>query len=260
MLSQSVEQQARAAVVSWQQGIDAADQLLAAALKRHPVGPGLSDLGAAREEFFGPPDPGSQRYRFTTMADVDGSDDGIVVGRFFIANDVAAGGTLRGDGRGPTTDPAAGHRFSIAWDTRTGEVSVTVNQSTIIEGTRIGEGPALSYATPSDVDVPAYPITEGTGGAPNNFVLQHANPGQLTMSYNVLNSVYPMGQANGTVDIRLDQENLSVRLSGDDYPDGEFVQYRPEGTRLLGAKDMGWLQDGAVFTGPGYDNTFVAPR
>lgn len=253
-------EQARGAVLAWQRGVDAAAQRQAGVLAG--AGPGAPELDDARREFFGTDSlpPGTQRQVIRTNAVTTGGQDGIIVSRFFIANELAAFGTLEGDGRGPTTALDASYRFAIAWDTRTGEVSLTVSPSTLLEGTRIGEGPVLWPERPPDVLVPALPITTDPAGGPNNFVVEESGPDRLRISYDALNSVYPMGEANGEVDIRLDPRNLSVRLSGDDYPDGEFVQYRPDGTRLLGDKAMSWLQEGAVSGLLPFDQTFTTGR
>jgi hypothetical protein len=244
-----MHEQGRAAVLGWQQTVDAAwnrqSTLLAVPADGPFTGPGEAELDAARREFFGPADPGAQRTVLQTGARIPGGKDGIIVSRFYIADQDAAFGTLYGDGRGPSTDPNAGYRFSVAWDTLTGEVSLTVNPSTI-----------HNQLLPDQV-VPARPINTEPGGDPNNFVVDQASPGHLTVSYNVLNSVIPVGQANGTVDIGLDPNTISLNLHGDNYPDGEFIQYRPDGTRMLFTKDMSPLKEAAVV--PGVDPVDQSP-
>jgi hypothetical protein len=232
-----VDERGRAAVLAWQQTVDAAWQQQSSLLTGGSGGP---NLDAARNEFFGPADPDSQRQILQTGARIPGGRDGIIVSRFFIANPGAAFGTLHGDGRGHSTDPNAGHRFSVAWDTRTGEVSLTVNSSTID-----------NHVVP-DVVKPALPISVGPGGGGNNFVVDEATPEHLRVSYNVVNSVYQVGQANGALDIKLDPNAVTVDVDGDNYPDGEVVQYRPDDTRFLLTKDMSPLQEGAV--APGVDS------
>ncbi|MGQ0837672.1 WXG100-like domain-containing protein [Actinokineospora sp.] len=215
--------------------------------------PGAADLAAARDVFFGQPPPGAQRMILQTGAIVPGGGDGIIVSRFFIADEGAAFGLLHGDGRGPSTDPNAGHRFSVAWDTRTGEVSLTV-----LPSTRAFE----------DHPIGAHPINTDPGGSPNNFIVHEAGPDRLNVEYNVLNSgvPVPVGEANGRLLIELEPDGIHVSNRGDDYPDGEFIQYRDSGTRLLGSKEMSpWKETSPVisdaFPGLGQNgHTRSAPR
>ncbi|QFU91764.1 hypothetical protein YIM_33015 [Amycolatopsis sp. YIM 10] len=245
-------------------------------------GPGTQDLEEARREFFGEAPPGAQRRILQTDAKTNG-DDGIIVSRFYIGDPTAAFGMLNGDNREPSTEPDAPHRFSVAWDTRTGEVSFTLTPST----------------TPGGDSYDALPINFGPGGVPNNFVLNRLGPDGIDIDYNVLNSgvkypvveplsdppqpkldehgrpvweQVPFGEANGNFSISLDGDRITVRHNGDDYPDGEFIQYRGEGTRELGTKEMarpggGWLPPEStpalsdIFPGFGQnDYTFNAPR
>ncbi len=208
--------------------------------------PGERDLTAAREAFFGPTPPGAERAISRTGATIPGSDEGILLSRFYIANESAAFGLLDGDGRPSTPDPNATYRFAVAWDTRTGEVSVTVSPSTY-----------------DDVTVPARPLNTEAGGAANNVVVTAAEPNHLRMDYSMLNSVTPIGEANGTLDLSVDPKYFHIGLKGDDYPDGEFIQYRPEGTRTLATKDMAWAQELTVFDNVvvgQIDNTYNRPR
>jgi hypothetical protein len=193
-----------------------------------------------------------------TGATTPGGEDGIIVSRFYIGDETAGFGQLHGDGRGPTTDPRAGHRFSIAWDTRTGEVSLTVNPSTIDAFSVLNE-PSV-YA--QDRHVGAHPITIGPGGSPNNFVVEQAGPGALRVSYNVLNSgiPVPVGQANGEVGIAAIGRTVAVNHRGDHYPDGEFIQYRDEGTRTLATKPMSSDGEFAALGSDQFDETWVLPR
>jgi hypothetical protein len=252
-----MNEQGRATVLGWQQTVNAAWERQTGLLTA-PTGPipgppdagsGIADLDAARREFFGPVAPGTQRQILQTNAKVPGGKDGIILSRFYIADKYAALGNLYGDNRGPTTDPTAGHRFSVAWDTNTGEVSLTVQPSTIVGGSALGagEGPILIPQQLEDRVVGALPINVGPGGSPNNFVVDQADPGHLKLSYNVLNSAIPIGEANGTFDISLDPKDITIRLQGDDYPDGEFIQYRPDGTQLLATKAMSPWKEQAVF-------------
>jgi hypothetical protein len=202
---------------------------------------GYRDLEAAKQIYFGPtPPPGATRHIFRTAATIPGGDEGILLSRFYIANENAAFGLLDGDGRTATSDPNASYRFAIAWDTRTGEVSVTVSPST------------YNVTNLEKHLQPALPLSTDPGGPANNVVVTAQGDNHLRVDYNLLNSVTPIGQANGTLDISVDPDYFHIGLKGDDYPDGEFVQYRPEGTRTLATKDMHWAQELTVF-----DNVFV---
>jgi hypothetical protein len=232
-----------------------------------PAGPippepnGLRDLGIARENFFGPAPPGAQRTILKTGATIPGGDEGILLSRFYIANKSAAFGLLDGDGRPATSDPNATYRFAIAWDTRTGEVSVTVSSSTFDVTVSNPDDP--EYGTTEKQTVPALPISTQPGEEPNNVVVTAAEPNHLRLDYSMLNSVTPIGEANGTLDISVDPRYFHIGLKGDDYPDGEFVQYRPEGTRTLATKDMAWAQELTVFDNVvvgQIDNTYNHPR
>lgn len=216
------------------------------------AGPGAADMAAVRDLYFGDAPPGAQRQILKTGAIVPGGQDGIIVSRFFIADEHAAFGLLHGDNRGPMADPNASHRFSVAWDTRTGEVSITVHPST--------------YTLTGDT-VDALPLNTTPGGDPNNFIVHEATPNTLNVEYNVLNSgiPVPVGEANGRLLIELEPDRIHVTNRGDDYPDGEFIQYRDSGTRMLGNKDMSaWKESVPVisdFTGLGQNgHTRSAPR
>lgn len=216
-----------------------------------PPPAGQREFDAARANFFGPAPPGAAREILQTNATIPGGDEGILVSRFYIANTNAAFGLLDGDGRSATADPHASYRFAIAWDTRTGEVSVTVTPSTY---------DVTSFEKHLE---PALPISTDAGGPTNNFVVTAAGDNHLRVDYNVLNSVTPIGEANGTLDISVDPDDFRIGLKGDDYPDGEFIQYRPEGTRMLATKDMHWAGELTVFDNlfvGQIDNTYHRPR
>jgi hypothetical protein len=263
-----VDDRARAFVTAWDQQINHAHTKLRLASDQ----PVPTDPAAARTAFFGPAPSGAQRMILQTGAVVPGGKDGIIVGRFYIPSLLAAEGNLYGDDRGPSTDPNAGSRFSVAWDTTTGEVSVTVNASTtnangpFYAPNDIIVGPlGVPVQVPPSVQrhdevVPARPITIGPGGEPNNFVVNAADPSHLDINYNLLNSVIPVGQANGHLSLSLNPDSVGVHLDGDDYPAGEFVQYRADGARLLGDKPMPFIQEGAVVGIAPIDRNWTAPR
>ncbi|TDP92157.1 hypothetical protein [Labedaea rhizosphaerae] len=263
-----VDDSARTLVMAWDQQVNHVHTGLQLAGDQ----PVAADSAAARAAFFGPTPPGAQRTILQTGAVVPGGKDGIIVGRFYIPSLLAAEGNLYGDNRGPSTDPNASSRFSVAWDTATGEVSVTVSPSTtnangsFYPPNDIIVGPfGVPVQVPPSVQrhdevVPARPITIGPGGEPNNFVVNAADPTHLDLNYNLLNSVIPVGQANGHLGLSLTPDAVGVHLDGDDYPAGEFVQYRSDGARLLGDKPMPLIQEGAVVGIAPIDRTWTAPR
>jgi hypothetical protein len=60
------------------------------------------------------------------------TDDGIVFVRLFIPYSTAAHDVMLGDDRGFSAAPGASSRGVLAWDTRTGQVSLTVTHSTLV--------------------------------------------------------------------------------------------------------------------------------
>ncbi|MFL6124902.1 hypothetical protein, partial [Actinophytocola sp.] len=82
------------------------------------------------------------------------SDDGIVLFRLFIPDVQAAGRLLRGDNRGFDPSPQASSRGIVAWNTRTGDVSLTVTHSELAAPLPqfIQYRPALRIADGTDMD------------------------------------------------------------------------------------------------------------
>jgi hypothetical protein len=262
-----VDGRGRAYVNAWSQSVNKTHAELQFADQ-----PPQTDPAAVRDKFFGPTPEGAQRTIIKTGAIVPGGKDGIIVGRFYIPSLLGAMGNLYGDNRGPSTDPNASARFMVAWDTATGEVSFTVSPSTtnangpLFPPNDIIVGPmGIPVQVPPIVQrhdevVPARPITIGPGGEPNNLTINTADGGHLNVNYNLLNSVIPVGQANGTLDLSVNPDNIGIHLSGDDYPAGEFIQYEVDGARLLGEKPFPFLQEGAVVGINPIDKTWTAPR
>jgi hypothetical protein len=254
--------QAQAAVQGWQQTVSAAwDQqngMLAGQTATDRSGP---DVVAARGAFFTDKlPPGTQRKIIRTNATVPGGKDGIIVSRMYIADKLAAVNQLYGDDRGPSTNPRAGSRVSVAWDTRNGEVSIIVHPSKVHESSVFNE--QSPYTRPRDVG--AWPINIGpkTIGKnfSNNFVV-NAAPGRLDVKYDLINSGLPdvarWGAVQGQTSISVQGNQISGNARGEDYPDREVVQYRSDGARLLNnlkMADSGW------YGGPVIGTDFDTPR
>lgn len=230
-------------VLAWQSAIDTAWQ-------RHVAAGGGPNADAARNAFFGPPPPGAQRKVVQTGATVPGGQDGIVLQRFYIADRLAAYGQLHGDNRGPSTDPAAPSRFDVAWDTRTGEVAITVHPSTVAETSVFNE--PSPFTEPREVD--PWPINVGPDSLGTNFANNFAvdgQPGKLDLRYDLINSGLPdvarIGAVQGHTTLSVDGADLSGTATGEDYPDREVVQYTADGARLVHTRPMGAGGSNEVF-------------
>lgn len=190
------------------------------------------------------PTCGAQRSS-TNVTPLD-SDQGIILARFFIPDERALTSkiplvpifaddgphgikaipglgpdVLRGDGRGFSTDPQAGYRMALAWNTATGEVAFTVTPSE--------DGDGVLY--------PARPIDNKDGA--NRFNVHEDKPGSLSIDYSGLNSRTRGLSADGTVQLEVADGDIRVRLSGDDYPSFEAIQYTRDGTHDLGRDETG---------------------
>jgi hypothetical protein len=224
---------------------------------------GAADATAAREAFFGMAPPGAQRQILQTGAIVPGGQDGILVARGYIADATGGAFALEGDNRGPSNDPNASHRFAIAWDTRTGEVSITVQPSTIYSGSWLNEPATLP---PPPRVTPAWPINVGSldGNSTNNFVVDRADPGGVRLSYDLINSGLPdparFGEVNGQVGFEVTPNEIVVNNNGENYPDREFIQYTDGGARTIATLPMSPGKDLAVFGTDIVDDTRRVPR
>jgi RHS repeat-associated protein len=202
--------------------------------------------------YFGQPGDGDTRKIYNTDAKAPGN--GIVIARFFIKENSAAGGYLAGDGREFTPAPEAKYRITVAWDTDTGQVSYTV-----VHSCRSG------WRHCADQD----PIREG--GA-NSLDIRDQEPGKLTGRYSGLNSKLPCCAVNGQLNLQIDGRGTRVDLKGDAYPDFEAYRYAPHDFQPLGSttsagfaawyslpiaqdRDLSWLNGQQQFSG-GPDPSF----
>lgn len=255
------QEQGRAAVLAWQQTIDAAWQQSQTGLAPNQPGAPGPNLDAARQQFFdGPVPPGAQRQIIKTDAIVPGGQDGIIVNRMYIADKLAAFYQLYGDGRGPSTDPAASSRASIAWDTRTGEVSITVNPSTVHENSLLQE--QSPFTQPKEV--PALPINVGPdslGTSNSNNFRVTTLPGQVSVQYDLINSGLPdparWGAVQGESNVSVSQNDIFGGARGEDYPDREVIQYRQDGARMINNIPMG---EGGQFGAPIFGTDYGTDR
>jgi hypothetical protein len=255
--------QGRAALLGWQQTINSAWLERAG-----QTGLGGPNADAARKRFFdGPVPPLAQRKILRTGATVPGGKDGIILNRLYIADKDAAAYQLYGDGRGPSTDPNASSRVDIAWDTRTGEVSITVHPSTV-QPTSIFQEQS-PFTEPREVA--PWPIKTGPGSLgtnfSNNFEVSE-RPGGIDVKYDLINSGLPdpvrFGAVQGQTSLSVTGNEITGDAHGEDYPDREVVQYRDDGSRLLNNRPMGpGGQWGTPIFGTDYDTprgTWRAPR
>lgn len=251
-MSTAAGDQARAAMLGWQRTVDAAYNDLAASQAG-------ANVDEARRAFFGDPPPGARRRILHTDATVPGGRDGIIVNRLYIADELAAIYQLYGDNRGPSTDPTASSRVSIAWDTRTGEVSITVNSSTVHEQSLFQEQSPFSQRR----EVAPWPINVGPDSLgtswSNNFVV-NTEPGRLDIRYDLINSGLPdpfrWGAVQGRASIAVTGAEIAGSAHGEDYPDQEVIQYRADGARMLHTRPMG---DGGQFGGPIFGMDYDTP-
>lgn len=246
-LSAASSAQAQAAVNGWQQTVSAAwnqqNNLLAggAGSSDRLGGP---DIVSAQRAFFTDPAPkGAQRKIIQTNAIIPGGKDGIIVSRFYIRSKLAAAGNLYGDDRGASTNPKASARASVAWDTRTGKVSITVNGSTMTPGSVFQEQSPYTKAK----HVPAYKINVGPNSFNsrdpfvNNFDVTTATNANgmkgLNIKYELMNSALPdplrFGAVQGQAMVGVQGNNITGNLRGEDYPSREVLQYRADGSRVL---------------------------
>lgn len=213
-----------------------------------------SDYDEARDLYFGTPEDGAERQTERTDARTPGAGNGIVVVRFFIPDYTAIPGLLVGDDRGWSTDPGAGYRIALAWNTETGEVTYTISPSVKLEphldpgGLRRGpfgipsvELPHIDWERGETVD--ARPIVDGgandvtfnqTGMLPNGNAV-------VDVDYSGLNSVTPMFSTNGGVRLEIAPDGTVIAtVKGDDYPSVEVIQYRDGlATRAIGGDETG---------------------
>ncbi|MCP9211527.1 tectonin domain-containing protein [Streptomyces cucumeris] len=186
--------------------------------------------------FDSAPPKGAKRVRIQGQP---GPDNGIIMARFFIHTEEAAFGTLHGDDRGHSKEPEAGYRMAMFWNTATGEVTFTVTQST---KTTLSRSLGVLDGNFS-ADVPARPIrqgdpsTEDTADWRNVIDARRVDGSGIHLKIRGVNSVLPVFAVDTDLRMELTGEGITVRRSGDSYPDFEAVQYRRDAAPASLARD-----------------------
>ena len=125
-------------------------------------------------------------------------------------------GIAHGDGRDFSLDPNASFRVAIAWNTDTGDVSVTVQPSCV---DAIGCSPPLAINL-SDDDLAHH----------NNVHLSGGN-GTLNVKLNVQDAVTSyVPHIDQNISVSFGDGHSTVSIKGDPYPDFEVNQYKNDGT------------------------------
>jgi hypothetical protein len=177
----------------------------------------ITQFENARLAYFGdlPMGSKSKRVIHTGLAPMP-HDNGIIVARFFIKDYYAAFGLLLGDNRIFNTDYNMPYRVAVAWDTLTGDVTVTVAPTTM-----------------ADTNQTVYPARDIGPGKDNDFdVSVQLDPDPiwqdyvtLKVKYSALNSVTPVFSIDGSFSLDAYPEGVITSLQGDAYPNFEVIQY-----------------------------------
>ncbi len=228
-------------------------------------GGGSTYYHQAEQRYFSPnPPPNAIRHFFPRAAPI--ADHGIVVVRFFIPERTAIPVfNLLGDDRGFSIDPNASYRIALAWNTAIGAITYTVSPSTIDAGDYLSCPSDQPCNRGRNIHVlPARPFSFTTWqyGIPNrdNNATTHKCSGQrISFDYHGLQPLLPVFSVDGHVDISFNGNNSIVHTQGDDYPNMEVNQYRPNGSVSVLARSahgaLGGL-DAAPGVGP-RDETWV---
>jgi RHS repeat-associated protein len=195
----------------------------------------------ARGAFFGPAPAGAKRAIFNGAPKL-AEDQGIIVGRFFIKDKLAAFGTLLGDNRDFTTDVNASSRFIVAWDTWTGQVSITVfgTHTAPYQPATTGRvslpREESKFDPPRDLSINNQPPKDYLL---NNFeILSRPGEGAVGIRFSPMNSNLPCCHADGEMSFKANRSGVQVLIRAERYPDVEVIQYRAEGSRMIGQDVM----------------------
>ncbi|MEV6802614.1 RHS repeat-associated core domain-containing protein [Micromonospora rifamycinica] len=185
----------------------------------------------ARDTYFtGGVRKGGVRKTYQTDARAPGN--GIIVTRLFI-QDCKILLVGHGDCRDFTDDLDAGARVIVAWDTETGEVSITANQSCVTgackNADQIGEGNDLVIKE-----------SHGSGSAAG-----------LYFKYKGTNSISSFGIISGEERIDITSGgDVNVQVDGTGYPSIEIYQYRGgQPTRNLGQDEQSFSHKNSWLSG-----------
>jgi RHS repeat-associated protein len=211
------------------------------------------DYEAARRAYFTPiPDSDPDERVILTGEHFKAPGNGIIVSRFFVKEKDAAGGILRGDDRGFTTDPSAPFRVAVAWDTERGQVSYTVSASDRQEqfitvphiDDRFPYVHSRKKVIAPEAHVDALEICDPP--CSNSIRAMSSHEGYLNVEVAGLNPVLPCCETNQELWFDVSPGRVRVDIAGDDYPDFEVVQYgRSSPPRMLAKGYAGsWLGGG----------------
>lgn len=172
-----------------------------------------SSNGGAQDEaldyFFGPAPESQMRHEVQTDAIAPGN--GVVVARFFISHEVFYGIGM-GDNRTFSTDVDAGYRVVLAWDTDTGRLSYTADETCLVgycDGPKqMNDGNHVEVLSGNDGDLAVVIAAQNAFGGP------HIDQ-ELRVSIH-------------------DNGSVGVRVKGDPYPDFEAIAYRGNAKMDLG--------------------------
>ncbi|HEX6872140.1 MAG TPA: RHS repeat-associated core domain-containing protein, partial [Micromonosporaceae bacterium] len=151
--------------------------------------------------------------------------NGIVVIRVFISP-ADAGFGFKGDGRSFSTDPNAGFRVAIAWNTDTGELTYEATKSCY------NDGECGSQTWNDSV------VFEASKTGDNSF----------KFTYGGRDALAPWAPAvNGEVEIAFTDEGVRVKADRDAFPHFEVIQYRQDTDPRFLATDIAWGGPQAMF-------------
>lgn len=173
---------------------------------------------------------------YTDVAPIPGA--GLIVVDMFIPFESSF--VLDGDDRGHA-DPVFGDvgdddsRVVMVFDLERGRGVVQVHQSCVADGR------VCNAARPADLDGGWFVDDDGPGpgvlgGDAANQVRIDSDGSQLTVRYDLLNSIVPVGSTDGTFTLRDEGDGVMAvtELDTDEYPSVGIYQYRPSGeTRVL---------------------------
>jgi RHS repeat-associated protein len=176
----------------------------------YPPGSPAQNQGAG---MFGPAPAGDTRTVIKTKITAPGH--GIVVIKLFISDARFYAGTGQGDGRDFSLDPNASFRVAIAWNTDTGDISITVQPScTGVTGC----SPPLKINL-SDTDLEHHNNVHVSGG-----------DGTLNLRLDVQDAVTDLlPHIDQDISVSFKDNHSTVSIKGDPYPDFEVNQYTNDG-------------------------------
>lgn len=189
---------------------------------------------AKSKHIDGGANPGDQAASATLLP--KGADRGIVLVRAYIADTTEFYDQI-GEHRSFSTDPEAGAKATIAWDTATGRVGIYVEHS-CIQGVRCWDANPLARTPHAKVNTDTKEITQneywvepyGDGGARIDVSLVNGFAGSS------MGELVDMGRINATIWLTPHEyvpgavvnntETFDVRMTKDQFPAWEALRYR----------------------------------